>query len=271
MRRRPRRALDDEPPHRLPQLQPRRRARLMRERHDRAHVRELRPATRDPPPTTSGHGARCTDSGPSNTRFRHRCSVRNGSTGASTRNVCTNAYQSVPSAAASPSQNRDRVRRMYQFDRSSTIRLEVADHVDRQPRLVPARRIRDERMRPLDEPPVERPQLARRLERRPRRPEPLDVRVQHEERHGVPQRQQLALDLIRRAKTEQQVPVRRLRAVLPAHHVGTHQLERVVGGDRVPPRPVHLAAGLVEHLLVAEHVAGTARAPSSTTDMNSCE
>ena len=39
--------------------------------------------------------------------------------GASTRNVWTSAYQSVCSAAASPSQKRERERRMYQLDRSS--------------------------------------------------------------------------------------------------------------------------------------------------------
>ncbi len=39
--------------------------------------------------------------------------------GASTRSVWTSAYQSVCSAAASPSQNRERERRMYQLERSS--------------------------------------------------------------------------------------------------------------------------------------------------------
>ncbi len=54
-------------------------------------------------------------------------------------------------------------------------------------------------------------------------------------------------------EAEQQVAVGRLRAVLPAHHVGAHAPERVLGVDHVPPRAVHLAALLVEHLLVAEH------------------
>ena len=43
-------------------------------------------------------------------------------------------------------------------------------------------------------------------------------------------------------------------AELPAHHVRAHPLERLAGLDRVPPRVVHLATGLVEHLLVAEHL-----------------
>ena len=55
------------------------------------------------------------------------------------------------------------------------------------------------------------------------------------------------------AEAEQKVPVGRLGAVLPAHHVGAHLLECVLGRDRVPPRGVHLASLLVEHLLVAEH------------------
>ena len=59
---------------------------------------------------------------------------------------------------------------------------------------------------------------------------------------------------MRGAEAEQQVPVGRLRAELPAHHVGAHARERVRRGDRVPPRAVHLAARLVEHLLVAEHL-----------------
>ena len=57
------------------------------------------------------------------------------------------------------------------------------------------------------------------------------------------------------AEAEQEVPVGRLRTELPPHHVGAHPREGVGGVDRVPPRAVHLAALLVEHLLVAEHLA----------------
>ncbi len=133
------------------------------------------------------------------------------------------------------------------------IRLVEADHVVGAVALERVARIGDERVRAFDQPSVERLELTLWLERRPRRPEALDVRVRDEEPNGVPDRQQLLLDLLRRPVTEQQVPVGRLRAVLPAHHVGTHARERILRGDRVAPRAVHLAAVLVEHLLVAEH------------------
>ena len=126
----PVRALDDEPPQRLAELQPRRRARLVRERRRRARTSAISSSSARRARRRRASRARCTDSGPSGTRFRHRWSVRNGITGASTRSVCTSAYQSVRSAASSPSQKRRRERRMYQFERSSTIRLVGADHVD---------------------------------------------------------------------------------------------------------------------------------------------
>ena len=65
-------------------------------------------------------------------------------------------------------------------------------------------------------------------------------------------RQELPLDLVRRPVAEEEVPVGRLRAVLPAHDVGAHAVERLLRRDEVPPGAVHLAAVLVEHLLVAE-------------------
>ena len=80
---------------------------------------------------TSGQPARCTDSGPSRTSVRQRWSVTNGRIGASTRSVCTSAYQSVrerglvavpeapPRAADVP------VREIVE------VRLEVAHHVRR--------------------------------------------------------------------------------------------------------------------------------------------
>ena len=69
----------------------------------------------------------------------------------------------------------------------------------------------------------------------------------------MPEREQLAADLVGRAEPEPEVAVGGLRAVLPTHHVGAHSRERVLGVDHVPPRAVHLAPVLVEHLLVAEH------------------
>ena len=47
---------------------------------------------------------------------------------------------------------------------------------------------------------------------------------------------------MRRTEAEEQVAVRRLRAVLPAHHVGAHLRERILRCDHVAPRAVHLAA-----------------------------
>ena len=82
----------------------------------------------------------------------------------------------------------------------------------------------------------------------------LDPPVVGEEPRRVPEREQLALDLASRAEAEEEVPVGRLSAELPAHHVGAHPFEGVLGLDHVPPRAVHLAAGLVEHLLVAQHL-----------------
>ncbi len=57
---------------------------------------------------------------------------------------------------------------------------------------------------------------------------------------------------MRRPVAEEEVAVGRLGTVLPAHHVGAHLGERLLGRDRVAPRGVHLTALLVEHLLVGE-------------------
>ena len=137
------------------------------------------------------------------------------------------------------------------------VRLEGADHVDREPALVARGRVAHQRARALDEPRVERPELdvGPALEVFVARREGLDVPVLDEERGRVPERQELPLDLVRRPEPEEEVAVGRLSAELPAHHVGAHPLERVRRVDRVPPGAVHLPALLVEHLLVAEHLA----------------
>ena len=139
------------------------------------------------------------------------------------------------------------------------VRLERLDDVDRQPALAGGR-LADESPSALDEPRIERLELAGRAALEVAVPgrEALDVRVLDEERGRVPERQEPPLDLVRRAEAEEEVAVGRLRAELPAHHVGAHARERVRRVDRVPPRAVHLAAVLVEHLLVAEHLAETA-------------
>ena len=142
------------------------------------------------------------------------------------------------------------------------IAVEGADHVDGEPPFVSGGRVPHELPGAGDEPAVERAERDVRtaLQVREARLEPRDVRVLDEERGRVPERQELPLDLVRGAEAEQEVPVGRLRAELPAHHVGAHPRERIRGIDRVPPRAVHLATLLVEHLLVAEHLAERRRA-----------
>src|SRR4029078_10001961 len=91
-----------------------------------------------------------------------------------------------------------------------------------------------------------------RLESRPGRREPLDVSVVDHEPGGVPEREQLAPDITATAVAGPGLPRGGVRAVLRAHDIRAHLLKRVFGLDHVAPRAVHLAAVLVEHLLVAE-------------------
>ena len=136
------------------------------------------------------------------------------------------------------------------------VRLVRPDDVHGHPALVRLRRLADEGARAGNEPAVERLEVARGPggEVSPGRLPALDVRVVDEELAGVPEGEELPLDLARRPEPEEEVLVRRLRAVLPAHDVRPHAGERVLGLDHVPPRAVHLAPVLVEHLLVAEHL-----------------
>ena len=147
---------------------------------------------------------------------------------------------------------------MYQFDRSSRKRLEGVDHVDGQVGVVGRLGLADQLVRAREQPGVERAKLdaghalgqilVARLEA-------LDRGVVEEEARRVPQRQQPPLDLVGRPVAEADVLRRRLLAVQPAHDVGAHALERLVGRDEVPPRAVHLAALGVEQLLVGQHLA----------------
>ncbi len=125
-------------------------------------------------------------------------------------------------------------------------RLERLDQVRRPRALVRVRHLGDELIAARLEPAVERPELAclARLG---------DVRVVDEELDRVPERQQPALHLVRRPVAELDVLARVGLAELPAHDVRAHLIERLVGGDRVPPGAVHLAPVLVEQLLVGEH------------------
>ena len=144
---------------------------------------------------------------------------------------------------------------MYQLERSSTNALEGAGRPPASSSASNALgRLGDELPRPGDDPArrAAAPPAARR-EVVVRRLEVLDVRVGDEERDRVPEREQPPLDLAGRAVAELQVLRRRRLAELPAHHVGAHPVERLVRVDRVAPRAVHLAAVLVEELLVGEH------------------
>ena len=114
-------ALHDEPTEWLSQLQSCVAASLTAELDDPPHLRDLSeqtvvrfdapPAKAAETPTRARHRARS---------VRQRKSARNGITGAITCTERTSACHSVHNATSSPSQNRRRERRMYQFDRSST-------------------------------------------------------------------------------------------------------------------------------------------------------
>ena len=171
---------------------------------------------------------------------------RNGITGATTRSACTSAYQSVRNAASSllpeaPARAADVPVREVVDER-----LEGADHVDRQRRLVRVGRLaRRAASRARDEPAVER--LAR-----AGGPPSRSASVGREAgsmfaywtRNATEFQSVSSFRLISCAgpKPKSRFAVGRLRAVLPAHHVGAHALERVLGVDHVPPRAVHLAA-----------------------------
>src|SRR5262249_17024973 len=99
--------------------------------------------------------------------------------------------------------------------------------VDGQPALVAGGRIGDGPARPLDEPAIERLEFPVRPAREvaPRRGPARDVRVVDEESARVPEGEQLPLDLVGGTEAEEEVLVRRLRAVLPAHDVRAHARE----------------------------------------------
>ena len=139
---------------------------------------------------------------------------------------------------------------MYQFERSSTKASNDGDEVGSPVPLVGIGHFGDELLHPRLEPEVERLELSG-LAGRPIR----HVGVVHEELHGVPERQQPPLDLVRRPVAELEVLPRVLLAELPAHDVCAHAVERLVRLDRVAPRAVHLPPGLVEQLLVGQHPA----------------
>ena len=134
--------------------------------------------------------------------------------------------------------------------------VEGTDHIDSAEVLVGRGRVCNELRRPGHHPVVERLQLGVRTALQVFEPwlEAVDVAVIDQELDRVPERQQPPLHLLRGREAEADVLRRRLLAVEPAHHVGTHPLERLLGLDQVPPGAVHLAALGVEQLLVGEHL-----------------
>ena len=183
--------------------------------------------------------------------------------GATTRSPWTSAYQSVRNATGSPSQNRRRERRMYQFETSSTNDSYARTTSTVSQLSYPSRasttseRVRSTSQRSSGSSSPFRPVR----EILPfGRPVLDDVGVVDEELAGVPEREQPPLDLVRRPEAEEEVLVRRLGAVLPAHDVRAHARERILGVDRVPPRAVHLAARSRRASSRSRGPAGTARA-----------
>ena len=170
------RAFDDELPQRLAQLQPRRRTRLVRERHDAAEIRylveqravrlgslrprgevhRLGPVEDEVAPEVVGeerhHGRKHAQ------RLHERIPER--------------AQCSLVTVPETPTGATDvPVREIVD------VRLVERDHLVREIALVRRGRVGDERARAFDEPAVERLELAGRLELRPRRAEAVDVRV----------------------------------------------------------------------------------------------
>ena len=185
--------------------------------------------------------------------------------GATTRSACTSAYQSVRNAASSPSQKRRRERRMYQFERSSTNASNARIDVDGQERLVggvasstsAAVRATSQRSSGC---------RARRLVARDppsAAPSPRCRRTWTRNAGRVPERQQLALDLVAGPEAEEQVAVGRLRAVLPAHHVGAHARERVAARRSCCPTSRASRGRARRASSRSRAPAGTARGPSA--------
>ena len=135
-------------------------------------------------------------------------------------------------------------------------RLDGTHDVDGEVRVVGRLGIGDELLHACQQPPVQRAQFDAggvALEVLVDRLETLDGGVVGEEANRVPQREQPALDLVGRPEAETDVLGWRLARVHPAHDVGAHALERVVGGNQIAPGSVHLAPVGVEQLLEGQH------------------
>ena len=112
--------------------------------------------------------------------------------------------------------------------------------------LVRVGRLGDELLDAREEPPVERLEVTGFDAGR-------DVRVVDEELRAVPERQQPALDLVRRPVAEVDVLARHLLAEHEAHDVGAHLLERLGRPRSRCPSTCASRARLVADALVREH------------------
>ena len=130
-------------------------------------------------------------------------------------------------------------------------------HAARRPvRLKPlhcVRELRHHLVQLRQDPPIQLGALSHRRRRRGRIIA-VYVRVRHEERVHIPQRDyELPPNLVRRAKAEVDV-VRRIHPQKhPPHSVNAHLLRRILKPDRIALALVHLLAVFVAHQRVAEH------------------
>ena len=199
------RALDDEPAQRLPQLDARGRARLPPELDDTPHlgdlVEERTIRLGDLGPAGEVHGLRpVEDERPPEVVGDEREDRREHAQRLDER-VPERPQRSlvvVPEAAARAADVP--VREIVE------VRLELAHHVDgRDPALVAGVGVGDERVRPLDEPAVERLDQPAGSSSAHAAAKPGDVRVVDEELDRVPEGEELRFTSSRRAEAEQEV------------------------------------------------------------------
>ena len=256
VRGRARRARDDHSTQRLAQLQARARARLPAELDDAAHLGDLgeqRPVGlgRLRPAREVHRGARRPGRG--SARGGRRGTASPARSLAATARARTRACETKRrprrrrNARASGGCTSSKGRRRTTRRRGSRSTVSVASYAS------PASA--HELMRALDEPAIERPRPTGGPASRSASVGSKPSMLPYWTSTTVEFQNVSSLRLISCAgpEAEEQVAVGRLRAELPAHHVGAHPLERLLGVDHVPPRAVHLAPALVEHLLVAEH------------------
>ena len=167
--------------------------------------------------------------------------------GASSFAVSTRQWRSVSNAAGSPSQNRRRETRTYQLDISSTNSAIALPAVVESKSSSRSRTISVVACRRESEPAVERG-LGVRAARRSSGAPSSRVRVEDEERVGVPERQQELADRLADGVGAEAVAGPRLLGgeVVPAEGVGAVGVDDLVRVDEVAEPLAHLPALGVE-------------------------